>query len=456
MYSCGPTVYGPAHIGNLRAYIFSDLLARTLTESGLHVRRVINITDVGHLVDDAEEGQDKMAVGATREKMRPEDIANRYAELFIEDIGKLNIDTKSILFPFATKYIEEQIAMNKVLEAKGHTYVIKDGLYFDTSTFPNYGKLGLPEEAIKDGTAETLRDRAALASQGRIKTNEEKRNNADFALWRRAKPNDLQQWNSPWGFGNPGWHIECSAMIKAILGDTIDIHTGGIDHVRVHHNNEIAQSECANDKHLARYFVHGGFLTAGGDKISKSLKNDVYLSDIIEHDIHPLALRYFFLQTNYRAPLSFSWEALTASNEALLRLWKMSEEIRDDAKGVAQPSDASRRIVAILREDLSTPQAIAFLWECLKDDALSAKQVWAVIEAADPILGLSLTNPPVRTRPYAPSELPKDIQDLVLERDAARKAKNFIDADRIRIHLEERGYRVDDGALGTLLSPGAR
>lgn len=456
MYSCGPTVYGPAHIGNLRSYVFSDLIARTLLESGLHVRRVINITDVGHLVGDAEEGEDKMAVGATREKLRPEDIASRYAGLFIEDIQKLNLDTENILFPKATEYIAEQIAMNKILEERGHTYRIKDGLYFDISTFPNYGKLGLPEEIIKDGTAETLLSRASLASQGRIKTNEEKRNPGDFALWRRAKPHDLQQWDSPWGFGNPGWHIECSAMIKALLGDTIDIHTGGIDHVRVHHNNEIAQSESANDKPLARYWIHNAFLSVGGDKISKSLNNDVYLSDIISRDIHPLALRYFFLQAHYRTSLSFSWDALIASQEALLRLWKMSEEIRDDAKGVCQSSDASRRIVAILREDISTPQALAFLWECLKDDALSAKEVWGVICAADPILGLSLTHPPVRTRPYALTELPEDIQTLVIERDSARKAKNFIDADRIRIHLEERGYRVDDGPSGTLLSPGAR
>lgn len=454
LYSCGPTVYDRAHIGNLRAYVFSDILARTVSSTGTHVRRVINITDVGHLVGDAEEGEDKMALGAEREKLRPEDIANRYATLFVEDIARLNIDTKQVLFPKATEYIKEQIELIKALEARGHTYRIKDGLYFDVSTFPDYGKLGgVPVDIVKDGSADTLPDRAKLAMHGRIKENKEKRNPQDFALWRKAKPNDLQQWDSPWGFGNPGWHIECSAMAKALLGETIDIHTGGMDLISVHHNNEIAQSESANGCPLARYWVHGAFLTIGGDKISKSLKNDIYLSDIEERGIHPLALRYFFLQAHYRTPLSFSWEALEASQEALTRLWKNCEEVGADAKGEAKASDASRRIVAILREDLSTPQALAYLWECLKDDTLTAKEAWGVVVAADGVLGLSLVNPPVRTRPFALSELPDDIQALVKERDAARKEKNYLDADRIRIHLEDRGYRVEDGPSGTLLSP---
>lgn len=456
LYSCGPTVYDRAHIGNLRSYVFSDILARTLMESGLHVRRVINITDVGHLVGDGDEGEDKMKVGAEREKVRPEDIASRYTTLFKEDIALLNLDTENILFPKATEYIKEQIEIIKILEAKGHTYRTSDGLYFDVSTFPDYGKLGgVPEDVIKDGTADTLADRAKLALHGRIRANDEKRNPADFALWRRAKPYDLQQWDSPWGFGNPGWHIECSAMAKALLGETIDIHTGGMDHIPVHHNNEIAQSEGAHGRALARYWVHGAFLTIGGDKISKSLKNDIYLSDIIERGMHPLALRYFFLQAHYRTPLSFSWETLAASNEALMRLWKHAEEIRDDAKGVVEASDASRRIVSILREDLSTPQALAYLWECVKDDRITARQAWGVFMAAEPILGLSLTHPPVRTRPYRLEELPAEVRTLVEKRNQARKSKDYIESDRIRIHLEERGYRVDDGPSGTLLTPRA-
>lgn len=457
LYSCGPTVYDRAHIGNLRAYVFSDTLARTLIEAGHAVRRVINITDVGHLVGDAEQGEDKMSVTAKREQTRPEEIARKYTEHFIEDIGLLNLDTKNILFPKATEFIAEQIEMIKVLEAKGHTYSISDGLYFDTSTFPDYGKLGgVPEEVVKVGTADTLAARTEMLAHSRIAPNEEKRNPADFALWRKAKANDLQQWNSPWGYGNPGWHIECSAMARALLGETIDIHTGGMDHIAVHHNNEIAQSESANGRPLSRYWMHLSFLTVSGDKISKSLKNDVYLSEIIERGYHPLALRYFFLQAHYRTPLSFSWEALDAANQALHNLWKLAEEVGTDAKGVAQESDASRRIVAILRDDLATPQGLAYLWECLKDDALSARQAWGVVTAAEPILGLMLTNPPVRTRPYTLAELPEDIQALVREREAARKAKNYLDSDRIRIHLEERGYRVDDGPSGQVIRPGAR
>ena len=245
-------------------------------------------------------------------------------------------------------------------------------------------------------------------------------------------------------------------MSKVLLGETIDVHTGGMDHISIHHNNEIAQSECANDRPLARYWVHGAFLTIGGDKISKSLRNDIYLSDIEEKGIHPLTLRYFFLQAHYRTPLSFSWEALAASQEALIRLWKTAEEVATDAKMVAQASEASRRIVAILREDLSTPQAIAYHWDRLKDDTLSAREAWGVVTAAEPILGLSLTNPPIRSRPYSLSELPEDVRKLVAERDAARKDKNYLDSDRIRVALENRGYRVEDGPLGTLLVPGSR
>ncbi|HWH07297.1 MAG TPA: cysteine--tRNA ligase [Candidatus Paceibacterota bacterium] len=457
LYTCGPTVYDRAHIGNMRAFVFADVLARTLAEAGNHVRRVINITDVGHLVGDAEQGVDKFTVAAEREKQSPEKIASRYTQLFIEDIKSLNIDPKSILFPRATEYIQEQIAMIKVLEAKGHTYRTADGLYFDTASYPDYGKLGgVPEEIIKHGTADTLVDRVSLSGHGRIKENTEKRNPADFALWRSAKLLDLQKWPSPWGPGNPGWHIECSAMIKALLGETIDIHTGGMDHIAIHHNNEIAQSEATHGRPLARYWLHNAFLTIAGDKISKSLKNDIYVTDIVERGFHPLALRYFFLQAHYRTPLSFSWEALAASQEALMRLWKLCDEIRLDAKNTPVASTASSKIVTILREDLSTPQALAYLWEYLKDDALTAKEVWGVVVAADPILGLMLTNPPVRTRPYTVAELPEDIQTLVLARETARKAKNYHEADRVRIHLEERGYRVDDSPSGPLLTPLSR
>lgn len=452
-YTCGPTVYGKAHIGNMRTHIMGDTIARTLAQAGYHIHRVVNITDVGHLVADQESGEDKMALGAKREGTTPEEIAKRYTEYFIEDLETLGVNTRSIRFPKATDYIKEQIALIQILEKKGYTYQIKDGLYFDTAQFANYGRLGghTPEAVIKAGSAASLKKRIHLAAVSRIGENTEKKSPADFALWRKAKRGDLQQWPSPWGLGNPGWHIECSAMIKALLGNEIDIHAGGEDLVAIHHNNEIAQSESANERPLARYWLHGAFLSIGGDPISKSLGNDIYVSDVIERGFHPLSLRYLFLTAHYRSPLSFSWESLEASHDALHRLWRACEEISREAKGVAVGSDASVRALTIVREDLSTPQAIAFLWSILKDDTLSAKEVLGVITVLDDVLGLSLLYPPVRFLPLADHEIPEEVNILVKNREDARKAKNFVEADRFRIHIEERGYRVEDSASGPLV-----
>lgn len=438
MYSCGPTVYGPAHIGNLRAYIFSDTLARALEEAGFHTTRVINITDVGHLVGDGDEGEDKMAVGAAREHTSPEEIAERYAKRFIADIGALNVDTEHILFPRATQYIDEQIAMVKALEEKGYAYQIADGVYFDTAKYPSYGKLG--------GIADVK-----LMGGARVKVDEGKRSIHDFALWRLAKPRDLQQWDSPWGKGNPGWHIECSAMIKQLLGTEIDIHTGGIDHIPVHHNNEIAQSEVANGKPLARYWVHGAFLTVEGEKISKSLGNDIYISDIAERGYHPLTYRYFLLQAHYRSPLSFSWEALGASAEALKRLWRAARDIKQEAKGVAADSEARHALIRVIRDDLATPQALALLWEAVHDETLSPSQVWGVITAADALLGLSLIEPPL-PQEISLADLPSDVRQLAEEREQARSARDYARADELRVHIESRGYRVDDRPSGPLFT----
>lgn len=440
LYSCGPTVYGPAHIGNLRAYVFSDLIARVLQSAGYRLKRVINITDVGHLVGDGDQGQDKMAVGAAREGVRPEDIAKLYSDLFVKDIAALGIDTRNIAFPRATEYIQEQIAMVKTLEEKGFAYPARDGIYFDTSKFAGYGKLGGVGDAGEEQGHE------------RIEANADKKHPHDFALWRKAKTGDLQQWDSPWGRGNPGWHIECSAMIRAILGAEIDVHTGGMDHIPVHHNNEIAQSESANARPLARYWIHGAFLTIEGDKISKSLNNDIYLSDIEKRGFHPLALRYFFLQASYRTPLSFSWTALESASEALNRLWRHAAELKAEAGGEEDPSEERDRIVATLYDDLATPQAIGLIWDALRDDGLSAGEKWGILAAADRILGLSLAQPPKGVLPIASIDLPPDIRRLVEERDAVRARKDYAAADRLREDLQNRGYRVDDGPSGTLLT----
>lgn len=443
MYTCGPTVYGRAHIGNLRAYIFSDLTARVLREAGYRVRRVINITDVGHLVSDADEGQDKMEVGARREGVSAEAIANRYTAQFIDDIEQLNVGTTDVLFPRATEYVKEQIEMIKALEEKGLTYHTSDGIYFDTAKFPDYGKLG--------GVADAMRREVALADLGRrITENKEKRQPADFALWKFSptEGSRLQEWGSPWGMGFPGWHIECSAMAKALLGITLDIHTGGMDHIPVHHNNEIAQSESLSHKPLARYWLHGAFLNIESEKISKSLENDIYLSDITDRGYSPLVLRYFFLQAHYRSPLNFTWEALAACNEALNRLWRLAKETKEGAKGRTKPTDASRRVVALLRDDLGTPAALALVWDALKDDELSPAEAWGVVVSADPILGLSLMNPPSSTS----TPLPEDIQQLAAERDIARSNRDFARSDELRIHIEKGGYRVEDGPSGTVVT----
>jgi cysteinyl-tRNA synthetase len=438
MYSCGPTVYGPALIGNMRAYVFSDTIARVLLAAGYHVRRVINITDVGHLVGDGDRGEDKMSVGATREHTTPQAIADRYTKLFIEDLVDLNISTDDIRFPRATDYIKEQIALAKTLEEKGFAYRIKEGLYFDTARFPNYGRLG-------------NRQHAELKKEARVPLVKGKRHPNDFALWRTAKPHDLQQWDSPWGRGNPGWHIECSAMIRSLLGQEIDIHTGGEDHVAVHHNNEIAQSEAASGRTFVHYWMHNAFLTVSGEKVSKSLGNGFRLADIVEKGFHPLSLRYFFLQAHYRTPLSFSWDALAGAAGALERLWRLSHDIADESKRKSAPSETREHFLVAMRDDLATPQALGVLWESLRSEEYSPEEKWGLLEDAEAHLGLSLTHPPA-TGVLKAADVPPEMRELLARREVARTSKDFKEADRLRSEIENRGYRVDDGPNGPVLT----
>lgn len=438
MYTCGPTVYSQQHIGNLRPGILADTIARTLSSAGYRVRRVINITDVGHMVGDGDVGEDKIAVGAKREKTTPEAIAARYAKLFIEDLGDLNIDTDDIRFPRATEYIKEQIALAKTLEEKGFAYRLDDGLYFDTSRFPGYGKLG--------GLSG-----AELAAGARVDVVKGKRHPADFVLWRKAKPRDLQQWDSPWGRGNPGWNIECSAMARSLLGQEIDIHTGGEDLAPIHHNNEIAQSEAASGRTFVHYWMHNAFLNMGGEKISKSIGNVVYLSDIVTKGFHPLALRYFFLQAHYRTPLSFSWDALAGADSALERLWNLSREIANESKRKSEPSETRNRFLATIRDDLATPQALSILWDSLKSEEYSPEEKWGLIKDADAHLGLLLLTPP-ELLILTETDTPEEIKEMLKHREEARISKDFKEADRIRDEILGRGYRVDDGPKGAVLT----
>lgn len=439
LYTCGPTVYGRAHIGNLRAYVFSDTLSRVLTHAGITPRRVINITDVGHLVGDGDEGDDKLAVTARTEGTRPEVIADQYTEAFLADIATLNIPVTDILFPRATDYIKEQITMNRTLEDKGYAYRTSDGLYFDTARFSEYGKLGGIEGV-------------ELREGARVAVNTEKRNPHDFALWRLAGPRDLQKWPSPWGEGNPGWSIECSAMAKALLGTELDIHTGGMDHIAVHHNNEIAQSEAANERPLARYWLHNAFLTIEGEKISKSLGNTYTLDDLATRGFHPLALRYLFLQAHYRTPLSFSFDSLAASQEALTKLWRTAAALKREVRTSDQSAEVTVRFVSYIRDDLATPQALAVLWEGLKDTALSPEKRLGLLEVADALLGLSLLASPEEALPLSYHDVPHEVQQLLDVREKARQERDFGLADELRTHIENRGYRVEDSPSGPLLT----
>lgn len=459
LYSCGPTVYSPQHIGNMRGAVFADLVGRLLKSARYRTRRVINITDVGHLLGDnqgdASQGEDRIEKAAREQGVNAQEIARRYTDQYLRDLKALNIDTSDILFPRATEYIKEQIALVQKLEERGLTYRVKDGIYFDTREYPEYGKLGGINELIKRGDTASLPERTALAGRGRIEQNSEKRAPSDFALWKFAQPGERrqQEWDSPWGRGFPGWHLECSAMSKALLGETIDVHTGGIEHIPTHHNGEIAQSEGATKKPFVRYWLHQAHLNLNGEKFSKSEGRIVLLSDIIDRGHHPLALRYSFLQAHYRSPLSFSWESLKASDEALTRLWRIAAEIKEESKGIAEGSPARDRITTIMRDDLSMPAALAFLWETVRDDALPARAIWGVVAAAEAVMGLSLTNPP-RTGPQAleAADIPEDVQALVAEREAARSARDFARADTLRVHISERGYHVEDSSEGPVIT----
>lgn len=441
MYNCGPTVYGVQHIGNLSMYVFTDILRRTLEYNNYAVQQVINITDVGHLVSDGDDGEDKMTKGLKREKkaltlenMRA--LAEKYTEMFLNDLRTLNIATDTITFPRASDHISAQIAMIKTLEEKGYAYVGEHGVYFDTARFPNYGKLGnINLEGLKEGA--------------RVETVAEKRNPTDFLLWKFDKK---LGWESPWGLGFPGWHIECSAMIRSILGDRIDIHTGGIEHIPVHHNNEIAQSEAATGKRpFATYWLHRAHLQIDGGKIAKSKGAVVYLSDIIEKKFHPMAFRFLLLGAHYRQPSNFSWEALAAAQTAYLKLRKLVDELPRD--GIAFPDPYDRRFLEAINNDLNTPEALAVLWEMINDKHVEPANVRRGILMADTILGLGLAQEDsLATELYrkelgqtvSTAEIPERVKELLEERELARAEKRWDDADAARSKIEGEGYRIED------------
>ncbi len=441
MYNCGPTVYGVQHIGNLSMFVFTDVLRRTLEYNDFLVKQVINITDVGHLSSDADSGEDKMTLGLQREGMEltlanMRALAEKYTALFISDLQKLNIDTTRIEFPRASDYIPAQIAMIRTLEEKGYAYVSPDAVYFDTSRFPAYGALG---GINLDGQ----REGARVAVTGN------KRHPIDFALW---KFDSQIGWESPWGRGFPGWHVECSAMIRAVLGQQIDIHTGGIEHIPVHHNNEIAQSECAIGKRpLSRFWLHRAHIQIAGGKIAKSEGNVVYLSEIIEGGFHPLSLRYLFLGAHYRTNANFSWEALRAAQAALSKLVALRLSLGDTRGSISRRWKTE--FFARTNDDLDTPGVLALIWEMTKDAALSGPDLLATLLDFDRVLGLNLEKPDGGMRnlsgaKLSEAEVPEDIRVLLKEREQARRAQDFTRADQLRDTITDRGYGIEDAERG--------
>lgn len=453
IYSCGPTVYDFAHIGNLRTYIFSDTLRRTFEWFGFSVIHVVNITDVGHLLEDS--GEDRIEVGARREKKSAQQIARFYEKVFFSDLKKLNI-LKPHHAPRASENIPEMIELIKRLENKGLTYTTPEGVYFDTEKWPKYGLL----------SRQKLNDKHPGA---RVERSSLKRNPLDFALWRLTPPGQFRQmeWDSPWGRGFPGWHIECSAMSVKYLGQPFDIHTGGIDHLPVHHENEIAQSQAAGNKPLANYWLHAEHLMINGARMGKSEGNIVILDDLIKKGFSPPAFRLEMLLGHYRSPMNFTWQALASAAEQLVNLeefarkmaWRSSVRASADSSSQSKtPLDSRfhKRIEEALCDDLNTPRVIAELFSLIKkantvfdDGRLSAKQAEALLEAVMetmPILGL-------RPVSFDPAAITQRGRRLIDEREQLRRQKKFARADQIRRRLQQLGYHIEDTPYGPYITP---
>ncbi|MEM5773661.1 MAG: cysteine--tRNA ligase [Anaerolineaceae bacterium] len=433
LYTCGPTVYDFAHIGNLRTYIFEDILRRVLEFNGYQVKHVMNITDVGHLTSDADTGEDKMEKGSRRTGMTAWEIAEKYTEAFRKDMDALNIQEPGI-WCRATDHIQEQIDFIRCIMEKGYTYQTADGIYFDTSKQPDYGFLGrLDIEGQQAG---------ARVDMG------EKRNPTDFALW-KFSPKDQQrqmEWESPWGTGFPGWHIECSAMSARYLGSFFDIHTGGEDHITVHHPNEIAQTEACFGTRLANFWMHGYFLQLEeGVKMAKSTGGFLRVQTLIDQGYDPLAYRLFCMSALYRAKLNFNWEGIDAAAKSLERLrnavydWGLSGT--PDAPGAAD-EDFVERFTDQINDDLNMPRAMAMTWELVKSDLPPAVKK-ATILVFDRVLGLRLGEwQPVR------ASIPPEILSMAIQREQARKEKRWADADALRNQIASAGFVVEDTPEG--------
>ncbi len=433
VYTCGPTVYDFVTIGNLRTFMTSDLLVRVLKYNGYKVKYIMNLTDVGHLtgdnLGDADTGEDRMEKTAKKEGKTAWDVAKFYTDAFLKDYEELNLEQPE-KFVKATDHIKEQIELIQRLEDKGFTYRISDGIYFDTSKFKNYGELSDLDQ-IKEGA--------------RVEINEEKKNPRDFALWKFSKEDEKRhmQWKSPWGVGFPGWHIECSAMSMKYLGESFDIHTGGVDLKQTHHPNEIAQAEAATGKKFVNYWIHSAFILIQGERMSKSLGNNYRLYDLDKSGYHPISLRYLYLQTHYRKELNFTFPSLDASENALRKLLQ-DIALWDEPAGILPEYD--KRFLEAINDDLNMPQALAVMWEMVKSDHPTGAKAKTLFKM-DQVLGLNL----YQNREVVKKDqgiVPDTIKEMLAEREVLRKAKHYNLADQMRAKIEKLGYVIEDSGKG--------
>lgn len=440
MYCCGPTVYSYAHIGNFRTFVFEDVLRRVLEFNGFEVKHVMNITDVGHLTSDADAGEDKMEIGARRERKTVWEIAEFYTKAFIEDAKKLNI-LKPTIMCRATDHIADVIELIRKLEKNGYTYIIDSGVYFDTSKLKDYGKLtGMDFKKLNEN----------LKAGARVEFNPQKRNITDFGLWLFSPKDKKRQmeWDSPWSVGFPGWHIECSTMSMKYLGETIDIHCGGIDHPSIHHTNEIAQSEAATGAKFVNYWLHGAFLVFGkGIRMGKSEGNIITVKDLIAEAYDPLAFRYLCLTAHYRSELIFTKESLQAAQNALSTMRdharKLSQNHKGKKKWSKKAEEYRKQFLAAVNDDLNMPEALAIAWKLVREEKeISNWEKYALLQEFDKIFALDLS------REEARRELPKEAEELIRKREEARKTKDWATADRIRKELKAMGVLIEDTPEG--------
>ncbi len=442
LYCCGPTVYNYAHIGNLRAYLFEDVLVRMFKYNQFKITHVMNITDVGHLTSDADEGEDKMLKGAKREGKTVYEIADHYTKAFFNDTEQLNILHPNVT-PKATEHIKQMIVLVKRLEENGLTYVAGGNVYFDTSKFPKYGELArLKLDELKEGA--------------RVDKDPNKKNPTDFVLWfTKSKFTDQEmKWDSPWGTGYPGWHIECSAMSMEYLGEQFDIHCGGIDHIPVHHTNEIAQSEGATGKKWVNIWMHNEFLVDEKGKMAKSAGAFLTLSVLKEKGYDPLVYRYFTLGTSYRKPLMLSYDALDGAKNAFENLKKKIIELQKESSEAKKGSEKkfeqySKDFLAAINDDLNTPKALALLWDVLKDNELKSETKYYLVLDFDRVLGFGLDK--VKEEKI---DIPDEIKAIAEKRSEARKKKDWGASDQLRDELRKKGWVIEDTKEGYELKKG--